>query len=282
MPDSIGSRIKLALNARDMNQAELSKLTGIPKSSLSQYISGKFSPKRSVIAVLALSLNVDEAWLLGYGEAEDIKENQHIAEEFNSNKAIANPIGERLKYLRNLKDITLSKACELYNEQNDEITITRSALYSYERGEKVPSPEVLLALCQFYSANIQWLISGEVPQVQRYMDCRKNIKVLLKINLISLRTLCKNANIPYDLMDSFMKGEIVTLGMQKIDAIANALNVTIDDLFTDFTDSYDAFEVAHRYSRLSIDQKNGLRRFLYLPELNTSEHDQDQVTEKRA
>lgn len=280
MPDSVGSRIKLALEARDMNKSELSKLTGIDRGSITKYISEKYNPRRSAIASLARALNVDEAWLIGYGDPNDIKENQHNLERSDFVKQ--SPIGERLKYLRKINDLTLSKACGLYNDINEGTPLTKASLQAYEHGEKVPSPEVLLALCEFYSANIQWLISGEVPQVQKYMDCRKNIKVFLRINLISLRTLCKNADIPYDLMDSFMKGEIVTLGMQKIDAIASALNVTIDDLFTDFTDSYDAFEVAHRYSRLSIDQKNGLRRFLYLPELNTTEQDQDQVTEKRA
>jgi transcriptional regulator with XRE-family HTH domain len=41
-------------------------MTGITKSSISQYVSGKFEPKQKALYALAKALNVSEAWLMGY------------------------------------------------------------------------------------------------------------------------------------------------------------------------------------------------------------------------
>ena len=46
---SCGSRIREGLKLRDMTQAELCKLTGIPKSAMSQYCRGSFVPKQEQI-----------------------------------------------------------------------------------------------------------------------------------------------------------------------------------------------------------------------------------------
>ena len=58
-------RIKRALNIKGMKQSDLCRLTKIPKSALSQYISGAFEPKQDRIYLMAQVLNVSEAWLMG-------------------------------------------------------------------------------------------------------------------------------------------------------------------------------------------------------------------------
>lgn len=59
-------RIKEAMRISGKTQAELCELTGIPKSAMSQYVSGKFVPKQTRLFLLAKALNVNEAWLMGY------------------------------------------------------------------------------------------------------------------------------------------------------------------------------------------------------------------------
>lgn len=59
-------RITSALSTRNMKQSELCRRTGIPKSAMSQYISGAFEPKQDRIFLIARALNVSEAWLMGY------------------------------------------------------------------------------------------------------------------------------------------------------------------------------------------------------------------------
>ena len=58
-------RIKKALYIKGLKQSDLCRLTKIPKSALSQYISGAFEPKQDRIYLMAQALNVSEAWLMG-------------------------------------------------------------------------------------------------------------------------------------------------------------------------------------------------------------------------
>ena len=58
-------RIKEALNMKGLKQSDLCRLTGIPKSAISQYISGAFEPKQDRIYLLSKALNVSETWLMG-------------------------------------------------------------------------------------------------------------------------------------------------------------------------------------------------------------------------
>lgn len=64
--ETISVRIKKALQLKGMKQSELCKLASIPKSSLSQYLSGDFEPKQDRIYLIAKALNVSEAWLMGF------------------------------------------------------------------------------------------------------------------------------------------------------------------------------------------------------------------------
>lgn len=58
-------RIKEALTIKGLKQSDLCRLTGIPKSAISQYISGAFEPKQDRVYLLSKALNVSEAWLMG-------------------------------------------------------------------------------------------------------------------------------------------------------------------------------------------------------------------------
>lgn len=62
----IKDRIIQALRIRNMNAKQLSDLTKIPKSSISQYMSGYAKPKQDRIYLISQALNVNPTWLLGY------------------------------------------------------------------------------------------------------------------------------------------------------------------------------------------------------------------------
>lgn len=74
MCDSISNRLKRAMEIRNMKQSKLSQITGIGKSSISQYISGDYEPKQGNIYLLAQALDVNEAWLMGH----DVKMDREI------------------------------------------------------------------------------------------------------------------------------------------------------------------------------------------------------------
>ena len=62
---TINDRIKQALELRNMKQIELVAKTGIDKSQISSYLSGKYKPKQENLSLIAMALEVDEYWLMG-------------------------------------------------------------------------------------------------------------------------------------------------------------------------------------------------------------------------
>ncbi len=63
--DTFSNRLKTAMRIRNIKATELSVKTGIAKSSLSEYINGKYEAKQDGVFLLARALNVNEAWLMG-------------------------------------------------------------------------------------------------------------------------------------------------------------------------------------------------------------------------
>lgn len=62
--NNFATQLKKAMMERDMSQTELSALTGIGKSSISQYASGKNLPKGKAIAKMAEALDCSVEFLL--------------------------------------------------------------------------------------------------------------------------------------------------------------------------------------------------------------------------
>lgn len=83
-------RLLRIMEELDVTQSELCAATGISKSALSQYMSGRFKPKQNRTLALAEALRVDPAWLMGYdvpkeraaspGKAESRQLTAHEAE----------------------------------------------------------------------------------------------------------------------------------------------------------------------------------------------------------
>lgn len=59
-------RLREAMEMRGMRAVDLVEQTGIPKGTISYYLSGKTEPKADRLYILAQVLNINEAWLLGY------------------------------------------------------------------------------------------------------------------------------------------------------------------------------------------------------------------------
>lgn len=54
------------MTANNMKAVDLCERTGIPKSAVSYYLSGKSTPKSDRLYLIGRALDVSEAWLLGY------------------------------------------------------------------------------------------------------------------------------------------------------------------------------------------------------------------------
>lgn len=63
--DTFSNRLKKAMDIKNIKAVELSVKTGISKSSLSEYINGKYEAKQDGVYLLAKVLDISEAWLMG-------------------------------------------------------------------------------------------------------------------------------------------------------------------------------------------------------------------------
>lgn len=64
--ETFANRLKFILNYRKLSQAELAKKLNIDRSSVTKYINGENHTTNSRLHDIALLLNVNPAWLLGY------------------------------------------------------------------------------------------------------------------------------------------------------------------------------------------------------------------------
>lgn len=61
----IAQKIKLGLAKANMKPIDLAKKTGISKSNISNYMSGRYAPKQEGIYAIAQALGVSPNWLMG-------------------------------------------------------------------------------------------------------------------------------------------------------------------------------------------------------------------------
>lgn len=73
MKEKFIERLNSILQKRNLSQADLSKMTGIRSSSISDWLNGKYEPKQDKISIIAEALNVSPVWLIGY---DDTSSNQ--------------------------------------------------------------------------------------------------------------------------------------------------------------------------------------------------------------
>lgn len=65
----------------NVSQAEMCRLTGIPKSTMSLYWSGKRVPKQNVLTLFATVFGIQEAWLMGFDVPMKSNEDSSVPEE---------------------------------------------------------------------------------------------------------------------------------------------------------------------------------------------------------
>ena len=66
MKKDTSTRLQELMDIKNINQVDLCQRTGIPKSSMSMYLSGERSPRQNRLSQSAEKFNISEAWLMGY------------------------------------------------------------------------------------------------------------------------------------------------------------------------------------------------------------------------
>jgi len=64
MKTNLQQRLQMAMDNKRINAAELSRLSGVGKVHISNYLNGKYEGKQDKIYLLARALGVDPGWLM--------------------------------------------------------------------------------------------------------------------------------------------------------------------------------------------------------------------------
>lgn len=64
MENEFGQRLRQVLTDKKMTASELSKLSGVGKSDISNYLNCRYLPKQDKVYMLAKALEVDPGWLV--------------------------------------------------------------------------------------------------------------------------------------------------------------------------------------------------------------------------
>lgn len=108
------NRLRRIMNEKNLRQVDVVNLcqpycrkydVAMTKSHLSQYLSGKFSPRQDKLSILAMALGVTETWLMGYDEADQdlpFKNELHLTrteEKIIKDFRSLNPEGQKKQHL---------------------------------------------------------------------------------------------------------------------------------------------------------------------------------------
>lgn len=96
MKNTTASRLQQIMSERNLKQVDIISLSKahqkelgvkLGKSALSQYINGKSTPDQEKLVLLARTLGVSEAWLMGYDApmTDDPQPNTHDIDEIIAN-----------------------------------------------------------------------------------------------------------------------------------------------------------------------------------------------------
>lgn len=77
MKSNFKDRFNEVLDDKNISMADVSKQTGISRSSLSEYSKGKFIPKQDKVYLISKALDVSPSWLMGF----DVDINNHKKDE---------------------------------------------------------------------------------------------------------------------------------------------------------------------------------------------------------
>lgn len=91
--ETFKDRFNRILKIKDIKPIDIANGTGIPKSAISQYMSGLYEPKQKNIYKLAKFLNVSESWLLGYDTSiERIEDDKRQNKDLLGNPIVSLPL----------------------------------------------------------------------------------------------------------------------------------------------------------------------------------------------
>lgn len=133
------NRLAEIMAERDMTQSELSRLTGIRVSSISDYLRGIYEAKQDKVFQIAEALRVNPAWLMGLD----------VSREW--------PSQENMEFKDILKQLRLERGLS-QQELAQKSGLSASSIGMYEQGRRKPSFEILEIFADTFNVDLDYLL----------------------------------------------------------------------------------------------------------------------------
>ncbi len=181
--NELKDRLKKALSVRNMKPIELSEKTGIPKSAISQYMSGYTKPKQDRIYLISKALNINEAWLLGF----DVPmEKQNTSEPLTTISTKNTEISKLIKSTQELtKTINLLNTNKPINLNDIHIKEISKSLQQFQESLNSPEMKALKKMADMATKQDESLLKAKATADTLRQQLDKVLKSPLQQQLLS-------------------------------------------------------------------------------------------------
>lgn len=192
------------------------------RNHISQYVSGKVKPNQDKLSILALALNVNEAWLMGY----DVPMTNDI-EETNDNEPhikTAEKVGARIQYIRKKRGLSIDELAKRTG-------ITSQKLMDMENGINHDfDTNLMLKFCDVLNVDKSYFIDITEP----VDNLGENIKALREAQNLTTEEVANELHVSIDEYKKLEDGDVVSYDL--LDKLANIFNINVAMLIgIDFT-----------------------------------------------
>ncbi len=141
---SFSDRLNLILKQEKIKASELSEMTGLSQSLISQYLSGKFEAKNDKISIISKALHVNELWLMGL-----------INESASTNNKLESNISKNIRYLRKSKKLSQLQLGDLVER-------TESTIQMWESDLRSPTMDMVQQISIIFDIDINSLVNNDL------------------------------------------------------------------------------------------------------------------------
>lgn len=211
------------MQKKNISQTELSRISGITQSSISDWICGKYLPKKDKIEILAKVFNVSPSYLMGWQDdrASDLSATKSInIKEHNKE------IGQRIKQMREQLGLSQEELAKRIGSSN------RSTVSNYEQGNRTFKQSQIALFSKALGITPAYLMGLENDKALFYLKKDIGISVgdricqLRIINNMTLEDLGNKVGVGKSTVRKWENGIIANMRIDKITKLASALGVT--------------------------------------------------------
>lgn len=118
--DTFAHRLTYAIKIKGVRPVDISKVTGISKTNLSCYMSGKYEAKQDGVEILSKVLDVNPVWLMGYDVPMDRNYEKDKIIEINVINLYTNEIIEKIPFVHrtDIKNQNINDLFAIYATDN--------------------------------------------------------------------------------------------------------------------------------------------------------------------